>query len=191
MNHDQVLELMTELGALQQGHFLLSSGLHSDTYFQCARILQFPELARELGAAIAAGFTGETWDVVVSPALGGVIIGHEVARAVGRRFVFTERKDGAMSLRRGFFLEQGEKVLVVEDVVTRGTSVREVCQVVESAGGVVAGLGAIIDRTSPDADLPLPLQALARVEVQTWDPAAGCPLCQDGVPLVKPGSRGN
>ncbi len=191
MNHDQVLELMTELGALQQGHFLLSSGLHSDTYFQCARILQFPELARELGAAIAAGFTGETWDVVVSPALGGVIIGHEVARAVGRRFVFTERKDGAMSLRRGFFLEQGEKALVIEDVVTRGTSVREVCAVVEAEGGVVAGLGAIIDRTGADAALPLPLQALARVEVQTWDPAATCPLCQDGVPLVKPGSRGN
>jgi orotate phosphoribosyltransferase len=191
VNRDQVLELMTELGALQRGHFLLSSGLHSDAYFQCARILQFPELARELGAAIAAFFPGETHDVVVSPALGGMLIGHEVARAVERRFVFTERKDGEMSLRRGFFLEQGEKVLVVEDVVTRGTSVREVCRVVEAAGGVVAGLGAIIDRTAAGADLPLPLHALARVEVQTWDPASHCPLCQDGVPVVKPGSRGN
>jgi orotate phosphoribosyltransferase len=186
----EVLELMTELGALQKGHFLLSSGLHSDTYFQCARILQFPDLARELGAAIAAFFTDETYDVVVSPALGGVLIGHEVARAIGRRFVFTERKDGAMSLRRGFFLERGEKALVVEDVVTRGTSVREVCHVVEEAGGVVAGLGAIIDRTADQTELPQRLQALARVEVQTWEPD-GCPLCASGVPVVKPGSRGN
>jgi len=190
VKREQVLELMTELGALQQGHFLLSSGLHSDTYFQCARILQFPDLARELGAAIAAHFADETYDLVVSPALGGILIGHEVARAIGRRFVFTERKDGVMSLRRGFFLEQGEKALVVEDVVTRGTSVREVCRVVEEAGGVVTGLGAIIDRTGDSADLPHPLQALARVEVQTWQPE-GCPLCAQGDPVTKPGSRGN
>jgi orotate phosphoribosyltransferase len=190
MNQEQVLDLMAELGALHRGHFLLSSGLHSDAYFQCARILQFPDLARELGAAIAAGFQTETYDVVVSPALGGILIGHEVARALGRRFIFTERQDGVMTLRRGFHLEQGDKVLVVEDVVTRGTSVREVCRAVESAGGIVTGVGAIIDRTDAAADLPLPLQALARVEVQTWDPGA-CPLCRQGIPVVKPGSRGN
>ena len=190
MTQDKVLELMEELGALHNGHFLLSSGLHSDRYFQCARILQFPELARELGAAIAARFEGETHDAVVSPALGGILIGHEVARALGRRFVFTERKDGVMSMRRGFFLEKGEKVLVVEDVVTRGTSVREVCDVVEAEGGVVSGVAAIIDRTAQGAELPHPLQALARVEVQTWS-ADQCPLCRDGVALVKPGSRGN
>jgi orotate phosphoribosyltransferase len=190
VNQADVLDLMSELGALHEGHFLLSSGLHSDRYFQCARILQFPELARELGAAIATRFLDETYDAVVSPALGGILIGHEVARALGRRFVFTERKDGQMSLRRGFFLEKGEKVLVVEDVVTRGTSVREVCRVVEENGGVVTGVGAIIDRTADAAELPLPLVALARVEVQTWS-AEDCPLCRDGVPLVKPGSRGN
>lgn len=190
MNQEQVLDLMAELGALHRGHFQLSSGLHSDAYFQCARILQFPDLARELGAAIAAGFQTETYDVVVSPALGGILIGHEVARALGRRFIFTERQDGVMTLRRGFHLEQGDKVLVVEDVVTRGTSVREVCRAVESAGGIVTGVGAIIDRTDAAADLPLPLQALARVEVQTWDPGA-CPLCRQGIPVVKPGSRGN
>jgi len=181
---------MTELGALHRGHFQLSSGLHSDTYFQCARILQFPDLARELGAAIAENFRDDTYDVVVSPALGGILIGHEVARALGRRFVFTERKDGGMEMRRGFFLEKGEKVLVVEDVVTRGTSVREVIEVVEREGGVVTGVGSIIDRTSDSADLPLPLQALARVEVATWQPEQ-CPLCRDGVAVVKPGSRGN
>ena len=190
MKDANVLELMTELGALHRGHFLLSSGMHSDTYFQCARILQFPDLARELGATIAERFTGETYDVVVSPAMGGILIGHEVARALGRRFVFTERKDGEMQLRRGFFLEKGEKVLVVEDVVTRGTSVREVAAVIEAASGVVSGLGAIIDRTGDDAGLPLPLEALARVEVATW-PSNQCPLCSDNVPLVKPGSRGN
>ena len=190
MNQNEVLDLMAELGALHRGHFLLSSGLHSDTYFQCARILQYPELARELGAAIAAAFQGETFDVVVSPALGGILIGHEVARALGRRFVFTERQEGMMTLRRGFTLERGDKVLVIEDVVTRGTSVREVCRAVEAAEGVVTGVGAIIDRTGPGADLPLPLHALARVTVQTWETAT-CPLCRQGLPVVKPGSRGN
>ncbi len=190
MKQEDVLDLMTELGALQRGHFLLSSGRHSDTYFQCARLLQFPELARELGAAIAAHFTDETYDVVVSPALGGILIGHEVARALGRRFVFTERQDGAMRLRRGFALEKGDKALIVEDVVTLGTSVREVCRAVEENGGVVVGVGAIVDRTAAGADLPLPLRALARVQVSTWE-AADCPLCRQGEPLVKPGSRGN
>lgn len=190
MTQADVLELMTELGALQRGHFLLSSGLHSDTYFQCARILQFPDLARELGAAIADLFRHETYDVVVSPALGGILIGHEVARALGRRFLFTERQNDAMQLRRGFYLEKGEKVLIVEDVVTRGTSVREVCRAVEAGGGMVTGVGAIIDRTVDQAELPTLLKALARVEVVTWEPAA-CPLCRDGVLLVKPGSRGN
>jgi orotate phosphoribosyltransferase len=190
VTHDEILDLMTELGALHRGHFQLSSGLHSDTYFQCARILQFPELARQLGAAIAARFEGEAFDVVVSPALGGIIIGHETARALGRRFVFTERKDGAMSMRRGFELEKGERVLVVEDVVTKGTSVREVCDVVEGQGGIVAGVASIIDRTGDGADLPHPLTALAKVEVVTWQPDR-CPLCGDGVAVTKPGSRGN
>lgn len=190
MQEKELLDLMSELGALHRGHFLLSSGLHSDTYFQCARILQFPDLARQLGAAIAQRHQDSTYDLVVSPALGGILIGHEVARALGRRFVFTERQDGKMTLRRGFVVEQGERVLVVEDVVTRGTSVREVVQAVETSGGIVTGLGAIVDRTGGDADLPLPLLALARVTVSTFAPEA-CPLCRQGSPVVKPGSRGN
>ncbi len=190
MQEKELLDLMSELGALHRGHFLLSSGLHSDTYFQCARILQFPDLARQLGAAIAARQEDETYDVVVSPALGGILIGHEVARALGRRFVFTERVDGKMLLRRGFAIEQGERALVVEDVVTRGTSVREVAAAVEAGGGIVTGLGAIVDRTGGDADLPVPLRALARVTVATFAPA-DCPLCKQGSPVVKPGSRGN
>lgn len=190
MSADKVLSLMEELGALHRGHFLLSSGRHSDTYFQCARLLQFPELARELGAALAGLFADEACDLVVSPALGGILIGHEVARALGRRFVFTERKDGVMGIRRGFSLEKGEKVIIVEDVVTRGTSLLEVRDVVEAAGGRVVGLTSIIDRTGGEVELPLPLRSLARVTVETWEPAA-CPLCARGLDVVKPGSRGN
>lgn len=190
MTEQKVLELMKELGALHRGHFQLSSGRHSDTYFQCARILQFPELARELGAALAEFFADETCDVVVSPALGGILIGHELARAVGRRFVFAERKDGELMIRRGFELDPGEKVIICEDVVTRGTSLLEVVKVVEEAGGKVVGLTSIIDRTGGEVELPLPLHSLARVKVETWE-ADDCPLCRDGQPVTKPGSRGN
>jgi len=190
MSQDEVLALMEDLGALHRGHFLLSSGRHSDTYFQCARILQYPDLARELGAAIAALCADETCDLVVSPALGGILVGHEVARALGRRFVFSERKDGVMTIRRGFTLDKGEKVMIVEDVVTRGTSLLEVRDAVEALGGRVVGLASIVDRTGDDVELPLPLRALAKVRVETWE-AADCPLCARGEPLVKPGSRGN
>ena len=190
MNEAKVLELMAELGALHSGHFQLSSGRHSDKYFQCARILQFPDLAKELGVALAAFYTDTACDLVVSPALGGILIGHEVARAMGRRFVFSERKDGEMMIRRGFSLEQGEKVVIAEDVVTRGTSLLEVVKVVEDAGGEVVGLTSIIDRTGGEVELPLPLHSLAKVKVETWE-ADACPLCAQGVAVIKPGSRGN
>jgi len=189
MTENEVLDLMTELGALHRGHFLLSSGLHSDTYFQCALVLQFPELARELGRLLAERYDPLAVDIVVSPALGGILIGHEVARAVGRRFVFTERQGGEMTLRRGFRIEKGEKALIVEDVVTRGTSSLEVARVVEAAGGVVSGVAALVDRTNGTAGLPVPLEALARVAVAAWAPDA-CPLCAAGSAPVKPGSRG-
>ncbi len=190
MNEKELLDLMEELGALLRGHFLLSSGWHSDTYFQCARVLQFPELARELGRLLAGRFDPLACDVVVSPALGGVLLGHEVARALGRRFVFTERVAGEMTLRRGFALEKGENALIVEDVVTRGTSTNEVARIVVDAGAVVAGVAALVDRTGGDATLPASLQALARVSVATYPPDA-CPLCAAGGTPVKPGSRGN
>jgi orotate phosphoribosyltransferase len=188
MNQSEFLELMTELGALKKGHFLLSSGMHSDTYFQCASLLQFPDLARELGTRLAEAFDAITFDVVISPALGGILIGHEVARALGRRFLFTERKSGVMTLRRGFALEKGEKALIVEDVVTRGTSVREVADLVTAANGIVAGLAALVDRTGGTADLPAPLTALAKVEVTNYEPDK-CPLCAQGSAPIKPGSR--
>ena len=188
MNEPDILDLMTELGALRKGHFLLSSGLHSDTYFQCAQVLQFPELASELGRRVAAAFDPLDYDLVVSPALGAVLMGHEVARALGRRFVFTERVAGVMELRRGFAIEQGERALIVEDVVTRGTSTREVADLVVANKGIVAGLASLVDRTGGEADLPAPLQSLAKVEVVAWD-ADSCPLCAAGGVAVKPGSR--
>lgn len=188
MNEPDILDLMTELGALRKGHFLLSSGLHSDTYFQCAQVLQFPELASELGRRVAAAFDPLDYDLVVSPALGAVLMGHEVARALGRRFVFTERVAGVMELRRGFAIEQGERALIVEDVVTRGTSTREVADLVVANKGIVAGLASLVDRTGGEADLPAPLQSLAKVEVVAWD-AGSCPLCAAGGVAVKPGSR--
>jgi len=188
MTDDELMTLMTELGALKRGHFKLSSGLHSDTYFQCAQVLQFPELATELGRRIGDLFETDACDLVVSPALGGILVGHEVARAVGRRFLFTERKEGEMRLRRGFAFEAGERALIVEDVVTSGKSTREVADIVTREGGVVCGLASIVDRTGGDADLPAPLKSLLRVEVATHDPD-DCPLCAQGLPLVKPGSR--
>jgi orotate phosphoribosyltransferase len=190
MTKGDILDLMTELGARREGHFKLSSGRHSNAYFQCAQILQFPDLALELGRSIADLFSEDDFDLVVSPAIGAVLLGHEVARALGRRYVFTERKDGVMSLRRDFRIEQGERVLIVEDVVTRGTSTHEAIDIVKKEGGVVSGLACLVDRTSDDVKLPMPLASLMKVEVVTWE-EKDCPLCREGLPLVKPGSRGS
>ena len=189
MNDMEILDLMKELGALKQGHFQLSSGRHSDAYFQCAQILQFPDLALEVGRRIASSVDADNIDVVVSPALGAVLLGHEVARALGRRFIFTERKDGVMAMRRGFAFEEGEKVLIVEDVVTRGTSTREVANIIESGGGVVTAVACLIDRTDASVALPAAMTSLAKVEVVTWGPEE-CPLCAKGEAVDQPGSRG-
>ena len=193
MTQQDVLEILTNTGALLHGHFELRSGLHSADFFQCANLLRFPRQAEKLCSALAkiipAALANEAV-TVISPALGGILVGHEVARAVGRRCLFTERKDGVMELRRGFALDPREKVLIVEDVVTRGTSLLEVARVVEAAGGVVAGLACIVDRTAGDVELPLPLRSLARVAVESWEPGE-CPLCRAGQPVTKPGSRGN
>lgn len=183
-----VRALYHSTGALLRGHFRLSSGLHSDTYLQSALVLQRPEDATRLGAALAARFPGTRIDAVVAPALGGVLVAHEVARALGTRSVFTEREDGRMTLRRGFRISPGERCLVVEDVVTTGGSTREVMTAVEEAGGVIAGVGALVDRSGGKAALPEPRAALLTLEAPTYPPDA-CPLCRSGVPVVKPGSR--
>lgn len=188
-----VLDLFRQTGAYLSGHFLLTSGLHSAAYLQCARVLQHPEHAGALGAALAAALRqrlGETpVDLVVSPAMGGLIIGHEVARALGVRHIFTERGDDRkMVLRRGFAIEPGERAVVVEDVITTGVSTREVVDLLRAAGAEVAGACSIIDRSGGSADVGVPRAALATLAVEAWKPEE-CPLCREGVPAVKPGSR--
>jgi orotate phosphoribosyltransferase len=183
-----VRALYESTGALLRGHFRLTSGLHSDTYLQSALVLQRPDDAARLGQALAARFRWVAIDVVVAPALGGILVAHEVARALGVRGLFTEREDGRMTLRRGFRIGPGERCLVVEDVVTTGGSTREVMAAVEALGGVVAGVGALVDRSGGKADLPEPRAALLTLEVPSYRPE-DCPLCRAGVPVVKPGSR--
>jgi orotate phosphoribosyltransferase len=187
MHSADVLTLFRESGALLEGHFRLSSGLHSSGYLQCALVLQHPAQAAALGEALAARTRALGASVVLSPALGGIVIGHEVARALGVRAVFAERQEARLMLRRGFALHPGERVLVVEDVVTTGLSTRETVDVARQAGAAVVGAGSIIDRGA-DTDLGVPFHALAKVSLPAYDPAA-CPLCAQRLPLVKPGSR--
>ena len=184
-----VLDRFRALGALLEGHFRLSSGLHSPHYLQSALVLQDPREAEVFGAALAAKARPLGAQVVLSPALGGLIIGHETARALGVRALFAERQEGVLTLRRGFTLAPGERVLVVEDVVTTGKSTRETVDVARAAGAEVVGAATIIDRRGPGGPgLDVPLVALAALEAPTHPPDA-CPLCASGVPVVKPGSR--
>lgn len=183
-----ILDLFRRVGALLEGHFRLSSGLHSSGYLQCALVLQHPREAEACGAAIAAQTRELQPDAVLSPALGGVVIGHEVARALGVRAIFAERQEGVLTLRRGFSLDAGERVLVVEDVVTTGGSTRETMAVARAAGANVVGAAAIIDRSAGHQDLDAPFRALATIDLPVYQPDA-CPLCARGEPVVKPGSR--
>lgn len=184
----KVLDIFQENQALLKGHFQLSSGLHSEKYLQCALVLQHPKLAKILGKTLAEQFNARGITTVVSPALGGLIIGHEVAKALGTRFIFTERQEGRMVLRRGFSIEPGEKVIVIEDVFTTGGSTKEVMEVVKSLGGEVAAVGAIIDRSDQDIDFGVPGKYLLKLNIKTYEPAK-CPLCKEGLPVYKPGSR--
>jgi orotate phosphoribosyltransferase len=188
MNSSSVLDLFRRSGALLEGHFKLSSGLHSTGYLQCALVLQEPRDAEQLGRALAANVRALNPQAVLSPAMGGIIIGHEVARALGVRAIFAERYDGKLTLRRGFALKPGERVIVVEDVLTTGLSTRETMEVARRAGAEVVGAAAIINRSGGDPGLGVPFAALADQALPTYE-AAACPLCADGEPVVKPGSR--
>jgi orotate phosphoribosyltransferase len=190
---ESVLTLFRSTGAYLQGHFRLTSGLHSSAYLQCALVLQHPEHAEQLGRLLAEELRKSTptrIGLVVSPALGGLIIGHEVARALGTRFLFTERDASTkqMALRRGFAVTPGEAAVVVEDVITTGGSTHDVVQVLQTAGASVIGAGSIIDRSGGTADVGVPRVALTTLQVPAYDPAE-CPLCREGIPVVKPGSR--
>jgi orotate phosphoribosyltransferase len=188
---DDLLGLFREREALLEGHFLLSSGLHSPRYLQCARVLMDPPLATRLGARLGEALRPllpHAPGAVVAPALGGVLVAHEVARALGCRGLFTERQDGVMTLRRGFDLAPGETVVVVEDVITTGGSTREVVDAVTRRGARVLAVGSLVDRSGGKAELGVPRRSLLTLEVPTWD-AAACPLCAQGGKPVKPGSR--
>jgi orotate phosphoribosyltransferase len=189
---DSLLRVFEEKGALLQGHFLLSSGLHSPRYLQCARVLMDPALATRLCGELARRLEPHLRRVrpgaVVAPALGGVLVAHEVARALGCRGLFTERQDGGMTLRRGFTLDDGEPVVVVEDVITTGGSTREVLDAVRARGARVLAVGSLVDRGGGAVDLGLPRESLLQLEVPTW-PAESCPLCASGTKPEKPGSR--
>jgi orotate phosphoribosyltransferase len=190
MTQKEVLDVYRKTGALLTGHFLLSSGLHSDQYLQSALVLQQPDLATRLCAALAAFFKAQKIDVVIAPALGGVFVSHETARALGVRALFAERVNGELTLRRGFTIKPGERVLVVEDVITTGKSTRETIEVVNRTGGMVIAAGSLIDRSGGKADLGVPYRSLVTLDVPTYQPDA-CPMCKSGSIPVKPGSRGN
>ena len=188
MNAEQVIDQFKATGALLEGHFQLSSGLHSTVYLQCALVLQFPERAEAFGRAIAEQFQGQGIQLVASPAIGGIVIGHEVARALGARFVWTEREAGQMTLRRGFTIAPGEKTLIVEDVITTGGSTRETIDAVRRASADVVGAASIIDRSGGSADVGVPLSSLASLRVLSVESSV-CDACKLGEPVVKPGSR--
>ena len=183
-----VLDRFRRAGALLEGHFRLTSGLHSAGFLQCALVLQYPVEAEACGVGIAEQVRDLGAQVVLSPALGGIVIGQEVARALGIRAMFAERQEGRLTMRRGFTFGAGEKVLVVEDVVTTGGSTRETIEVARAAGAEVVGAAAIVDRSGGEQRLGVPFYSLADISLPTHEPAA-CPLCQAGQPVVKPGSR--
>ena len=190
LSKERVLEVLKEAGVLQEGHFLLTSGRHSNKYLQCAKIFCNTKYSEELCADLANKFKNDDVEVVIGPAMGAVQMAYEVSRALKCENFFTERdENGKMTLRRGFVIEKGQRVLVVEDVVTTGGSVREVINLVKEAGGVVVGVGSIVDRTDGKIDFGVPYKAVYSADVVSWE-AANCPLCREsGLPLVKPGSR--
>ena len=187
MTPDEVLSMFEQSGALLEGHFLLSSGLHSAQYMQCALLLALPQRAEALGAALAKLWP-QAPDLVVSPAMGGLIIGQAVARAFDARHYFAERENGAMTLRRGFTVKPGERVIVVEDVVTTGKSSQEVIDLLDALGAKVSCVMSVVDRSGGETKLKVPRHSLLQLAIPSHK-AEDCPLCQQGLPFVKPGSR--
>jgi orotate phosphoribosyltransferase len=188
MKKTEVLEMFKRTGALLEGHFVLSSGLHSSVYLQCAIALQTPAVAAQFGEALADQFREQGIETVASPAIGGLIIGYEVARQLGVRFIWTEREQGTMTLRRGFTVREGERILVVEDVITTGGSTRDTIKALTNGGADVVGAASIIDRSGGEADVGVPRLSLATLNVPSAVPTQ-CEMCTRGVMAVKPGSR--
>ncbi len=190
MTNDEVLKIFEETHALLKGHFRLSSGRHSDRYLQCALVLQYPWQAEKLGQALAEKVKELKPQAVLSPAMGGLFVGHELARALKVRSIFTERnkETDAMELKRGFTVEKGERIFTVEDIFTTGKSVKESYQVVRNMGAEVVGVGCLIDRSGGEIAFDVPVRSLASLKVESWE-EKDCALCKQGMPVVKPGSR--
>ena len=188
MNNQEILSIFAEKDALLEGHFVLSSGLHSNQYMQCALVLQYPLLAAQLCSELAKYFKDESIDVVAGPALGGITIAYELGRQLGVRAIFGERKEGDMLLRRGFSIRKGDRVLLAEDVITTGKSVRELEQLIKSNGGILAGFAMLVDRSKGTFNPGCKMASLIELDFQTYMPDS-CPLCNQGIPAVKPGSR--
>jgi len=187
MNDEQILKLFEQTGALLTGHFILTSGLHSRQYFQCAQVLKHPDMAAQLCAQIAQNFRQDHIELVIAPAVGGIIVAHEVARALGVSALFAEREQGQMTLRRGFRIEPDQRVLVVEDVITTGGSVKEVVELVRWLGGNPVAAACIVDRSAGAADLGVPYRALVSMKIETYPPDD--PRLRELGPATKPGSR--
>jgi len=188
MNEAEVKQLFIETGAILEGHFLLTSGLHSPLYVEKFQVLQYPEHTAKLCAALAAKFADDNIEVVVGPVTGGILLAHEVGKNLGTRAIFTERENGKMTLRRGFTIKPGERVLIVEDIVTTGGSVQEVLDVVHEHGGIPVGIGMLVDRSGGKVTFSAPHKALLNLTVTTYQPDE-CPLCKEGIPMTKRGSR--
>ena len=188
LNENEIFAIFRETGALLEGHFLLTSGKHSNIYFQCAKVLQYPDYTKQICELIAEQFESYEFETVVAPAMGGIIVGYEVARQLNKRFIFTEREDKNMTLRRGFGLSENEKVLVCEDVITTGGSVYEVINIVKSHKAEVVGIGAIVDRSGGNVKFDAPLFTTLRINAETFTPEE-CILCRKKIPVIKPGSR--
>ena len=188
MDRNEILEIYKRHNALLKGHFLLSSGLHSDTYLQSALVMQYPVIAEEIIKELVKDIYHLNFTTVVSPAIGGIRFGYELARLLKKRSIFTERIDGKMTLRRGFQIEKGEKILIAEDVVTTGKSTKECMDVVKEHGGEIVGICSLIDRSNGKAKFDYPFYPLLKIDVATYEPE-NCPLCKKNIPLEKPGSR--
>ena len=189
LTREEIEAIFKETGAMQSGHFLLTSGRHSDRYFQCAMVLQYPEHTTALCRELAGRFAGQGISVVVGPAMGGIVVSYEIGRILGVRSIFTERENGVMKLRRGFSVAPGEKALVVEDVITTGGSIMEAIDAVKELGGIVAGVGVLVDRSNGTVEFGIRKEALLVTEAVSYPPEE-CPLCREGTPAIKPGSRG-
>ncbi|MGI6093143.1 MAG: orotate phosphoribosyltransferase [Veillonellaceae bacterium] len=188
MTESDVRQLLLATGAILEGHFLLTSGLHSPLYVEKFQVLQYPEYTAQLCGALAAKFANDNVELVVGPVTGGILLAHEVGKSLGTRAIFTERENGKMTLRRGFVIKPGERVLVVEDIVTTGGSVKEVIDVVIEHGGIPVGVGILVDRSGGKADFGVPAKALLHLKVDTYS-QENCPLCSQGIPVTKRGSR--